>query len=199
MKSSFLPWLLAHLVYCRASTISQHGAVKWNSVGKTIKQSSMIVSHALQLHTKKAVANNDDSKGSAKYNIVYAYRITQLQPKQLLSKCHSALFGLPDKGLESLCAGTVFQQHLGFYNDIKGSGHRLQVLEHHDFVDEGKGGKQWACLFGNMSKKQTPADHEPKLTKCPSLWPAASGVELNPGRVTHVFEPHSSAVFAIRA
>ena len=38
MKSSFLPWLLAHLVYRLASTISQHGAVKWNSVGKTIKQ-----------------------------------------------------------------------------------------------------------------------------------------------------------------
>lgn len=38
MKSSFLPWLPAHLVCCLASTISQHEAVKWNSVGKTIKQ-----------------------------------------------------------------------------------------------------------------------------------------------------------------
>ena len=35
----------------------------------------------------------------------------------------------------------VSQQHLGFYKGKKGAGHGQQVLEHHDIVDDGKGGK----------------------------------------------------------
>lgn len=70
MKSSFLPWLLAHLVYCLASTISQHGAVKWNSVGKTTKQHPM--------HFSKKKQNNDVSKGNVKFNILCVCRIAQL-------------------------------------------------------------------------------------------------------------------------
>lgn len=63
MKSSFLSWLLAHLVYCLASTISQRGAVKWDSVGKTITHTQLCIMHFTNSRkNNKAVANDGDSK-----------------------------------------------------------------------------------------------------------------------------------------
>lgn len=52
----------------------------------------------------------------------------------------------------------MFQKHLGgFYSDIKsGGGAGQQVLEHHDIVDDGKGGERWVCPFGNRSEKSEP-------------------------------------------
>lgn len=37
----------------------------------------------------------------------------------------------------------------------------------------GKVAEQWASLFGSTSRKQTPAEHEPKLSECCGATPPA--------------------------
>lgn len=77
--------------------------------------------------------------------------------------CRSCVpfFYLLDKRTASSWASMVFLQQIGALQ---------RALEHYDIVHDGKGGK----YFGTISKKQknknqSPADHEPKSTECPSL------------------------------
>lgn len=156
MKSSVLSWLLAHLVYFLASTISQHGTAERNSTGKIIKAAPtpMNVRHALQFHKieekKKAVANNHDSKRSAKSYILCAYSLNQVTQLSV-SKCCCVVW-VQGAGAFVDVLFPLFLLLFFLYNYIKSPGHRHQVMEHCEIVDDGRGCKQQACLFGNISR-----------------------------------------------
>ena len=154
MKSSFLPWLPARLVFCLASTISQHEAMKWNSAGKTIKQPPRDGASCTFSSTHTKISGKQRwLKGEGRITILYVHI------ESLSCKWHSVFFSLTHRGEASVCAGMgAPAASWTFYGDMKGSEHRAAGP-----------GTSWHCVWwerwlssgpavclGIWAKKQTP-------------------------------------------
>ena len=154
MKSSFLPWLPARLVFCLASTISQHEAMKWNSAGKTIKQPPRDGASCTFSSTHTKISGKQRwLKGEGRITILYVHI------ESLSCKWHSVFFSLTHRGEVSVCAGMgAPAASWTFYGDMKGSEHRAAGP-----------GTSWHCVWwerwlssgpavclGIWAKKQTP-------------------------------------------
>lgn len=141
MKSSFLPWLPARLVFCLASTISQHEAVKWNSAGKTIRQPPHDGASCTFSSTHTKISGKQRRlKGEGRILILYVH-IESLSCKWLISEWHGVILLDSQRRSVCMCWHGGSSRVLDFFcGDMKGSEQGQQVLEHRDIAGDGKGG-----------------------------------------------------------